>query len=176
MGTIEIQLIGYISVIFHFLAFFEQKKQYNFLLFNLISIFLLTTHFYYLNALNAVFVMTISFFINLFSILIFKYNHKKLIINIKKTIIVLTPFLGLINFYFLNNGNYSILPSVGSIFAAIAALQTNLLKSKYILYGSVFCWGTYSFLVGSIPGVFYDIIGFSALTFSIYKIKQKTEN
>lgn len=172
MENIYIQLIGYISVIFHFFAFYEQKEQRTFLLFNISSIFLLSTHFYYLNALNAVFIMGISFLINIFSILTLKISENIRIKKIKFYIILLTPLLGIMNFYHINNGLYGILPAIGSIFSAAAVLQTDLFKSKIIIFGSVICWAAYSIIIHSIPGILYDVIGFSALSYSLYLMKK----
>jgi hypothetical protein len=167
MENFHIQLIGYISIVFHFLAFYEQKEQKKFLIFNILSILFLTTHFYFLNAFNAVFIMGISFFINVFSFLTLKISKNKIIKNLKTFIILLTPLLGVINFYHINNGIYGILPAIASIFSATAVLQTDLLKSKIIIFGSLICWFIYSVIINSIPGILYDIVGFVALTYSL---------
>ena len=68
------------------------------------------------------------------------------------------------------------LPAVSLIFIIFADLQEDLIKMKFIYYGSAFSWLIYAIILGSIPAILFDIVGITALTYSIYKLKQDIIN
>lgn len=160
-------IIGYIAIIFHLLAFLANSKN-SMRLNGMISSAFFSISIFFYNGINGFFVSIISFITKLLSFFI---HEDKL--NILK---YSSPIIAFFFFYFINEeGIIGILPAVSLIFIIIADLQKDIIKMKYIYYGSVFCWLLYGIFLNSIPAVLFDLFGFFTLTYSIYKLKKERE-
>lgn len=159
-------LIGYAAIIFSVLAFLTNTKN-NMRKYGIISTILFGISIYAYQGFNGLFVTIISLITKLLSI---KFNEEKLFF-----LKLLSPFLA-VCFYFLFNkeGLSGLLPALSMIFIIFADLQEDIIKMKIIYYGSAFCWLFYGIVLGSIPAILFDIFGILALTYSIFKLKNKS--
>lgn len=161
---IIIDLIGYISIIFSFLAFLSHKK--NIMRFNgMIATLLFGISIYFYNGLNGLFVSFVSFCTKLLSIY---FKEEK--INFLKYLSF--PISIIFYLYFNKEGLIGLLPALSLIFIIIADLQKDIIKMKFIYFGSAFCWLFYGILLNSIPAILFDIVGILTLSYSIYKLKK----
>lgn len=157
-------LIGYISIIFSLIAFNSLNKQ-NARINGLISTSLFTIHLYHYNDFNGMFVSIISIISKLLSIFI---NENKLTI-----LKYISPIISFIFFYYINDeGLIGILPSISLIFIIIADIQKDIIKMKFIYFGSAFSWLIYAICINSIPAILYDVFGIIVLIYSILKLKK----
>lgn len=160
-------LIGYIAIIFSFFAF-ATKDKFKMRLNGMFSTLFFGISIAYYNGVNGLFVSIISFITKFLSIFI---KEEKL-----KILKYSSPFIAFLFFYFFNKeGMIGILPAISLVFIIFADLQTDILKMKYIYYGSAFSWLLYAILLGSIPAILFDIVGIITLTVTIFQIKNKND-
>lgn len=157
--------IGYIAIIFFVLGFLSTKTN-NMRINGMISTILFGISIAYYNGINGLFVSFISFCTKFISIFI-----KEEKIQFLKYI----SFPLAIIFYFIFNteGLIGILPALSLIFIIFADIQKDIIKMKYIYYGSAISWLLYGIFLNAIPAILFDLFGIITLTYSIYKLKQK---
>jgi hypothetical protein len=168
-NTVFFNLIGYISIFFSVFSFISKDKD-NILKFGLLSTILFGISISFYSGFNGLFVSIISASVKILSLL---YNCQKFNFVLK----ILAPIISLIFFIFFNNeGIIGILPAIALLFIITADCQENILKMKFLYYGSVLSWLIYGIVLHSIPAILYDILGFIVLTYSIYKILLNENN
>lgn len=156
---------GYVAIIFSVISFLA-RTTFKMRVFGLFSSSFFAFSIYGYGGLNGAFVSLISFLIKALSL---KFNEDSL-----KPIIFSSPIISLIFYFFFNEeGLIGILPATSLIFIITATLQKDILKMKYIYFGSAACWFVYAIIAGSIPAILFDVFNVVALSYSIYKIKQQ---
>lgn len=167
--TLFFNLIGYSSIYFLVLSFISKERS-KILKFGLLSTVLFGISISYYSGINGLFVSIISASVKILSLL---YSCKKLNIVFK----ISAPIISLIFFLFFNNeGLFGILPAIALLFIIAADSQENILKMKFLYYGSICSWLIYGIVLNSIPAILYDVLGFIALTYSIYNILLNKNN
>lgn len=164
-NTIFFNFIGYLSILFSLCAFISKDRS-NILKFGILSTVLFGISISFYSGFNGLFVSSISAIIKIISLM---YQNQKVSFILK----ISAPIISLIFYVFFNNeGIVGILPSIALLFIIIADTQDNILKMKFLYYGSVFSWLIYGIMLNSIPAILYDVLGFIVLSYSIYTIKQ----
>ena len=159
---------GYFSIIPHLLAFISISTS-KMLKLNIVSTLLLGFSMMAFEGHNGFLISFISVILKFTALLGICTNIKEW----HKTIIGL--IFGASYFILFNNeGWFGILPSISMIFVVFADFQKNILTMKYYYYGSAFCWLIYGIFLQSNAAILYDLIGISALTFSLINIKKQT--
>jgi hypothetical protein len=136
----------------------------------MISTSLFGISIYYYQGINGLFVSLISVISKLLSLFI---KNKKIINYIKysSTIIAILFYL-----QFNTEGIIGLLPAISLIFIIFADMQEDLIKMKFIYYGSAFSWLIYGILLNSIPAILFDVFGIITLTYSIFQLKKQRKN
>lgn len=156
-------IIGYVSIIFSIMAFVT-KDKFQMRLQGGIATLLFGISIYSYGGINGAFVSIVSFLVKILSL---KFDEDKL-----KFIKILSFPLSLIFFLVFNEeGVYGLLPALSLIFIVFADLQKDILKMKYIYFGSAICWLVYAIIINSVPAILFDVFGLTALTYSVYQIK-----
>lgn len=159
-----VDLIGYCAIVFGVLAFLNEERQ-KMLLLNALSTLAYGINVLFYEGLTGAILSFFSFTIILISL---RKNER-----LNKNLTILAPVVGILTFVFLAEGWVGFFPALGIFFATWANLQKEILKMKYIFYGSATSWLIFGLLIGSIPAILLDVFGLIALTYGIRSIKKK---
>lgn len=161
-------LFGYASIVFTLFAFYSIKRK-NMLWLGLISTLLFGISIYFYGGINGFFVSIFSVFLKIAGL----YGNEKIAKKMKIiSILIAFGFFAV----FSNEGLVGILPAASLIFISMADMQRDIIKMKYIYFGSVFCWLTYGIVLGSLPAILFDIVGAIALISGIGKSKKEANS
>lgn len=161
------EILGYIAILINIYVFYTISYKRH-MVASIFSSSLIGIVYYFNNGFTGVLVIIYSLLFKIF--ILFFNKHTSFLFYFKFFI----PVSSFIIWYFLFRTPQEILPIIGITFMLISqTFSKNILKMKYIQYGSVFSFFTYSCFLGSFSLMLFDVVGFVFLTASIYKIKSQ---
>jgi len=161
-----ILLLGYISILFHVYSFLLRDRK-KVLIYGSIALVFYIIHILLSgSSIGTVIIASLGLVVSLLGFL----NEKK-----RKLIIKITPVLALTVFIISGMDMMSFFAALGTFFSSSAKLVSKTINMKYLYLGSATSWLITGILLGTVPAILYDILGLSALFYSIYDLK-KEEN
>lgn len=82
------------------------------------------------------------------------------------------PLSLLFYFFFNQEGIYGLFPAMALIFMIFADTQKDVLRMKYIHYGTALCWFVYAISISSIPAILFEVVGVITLSYGVFRIKK----
>ena len=162
------EIIGWVATGFGFTSYMS-KDLNRMRILGSIALFLFTISTYLNGATNGAVVSAFGFSVRVLSI----YISISWVLALRiLTIIAAAAFFALFN----SEGIYGILPSIGLIMATIGDTQTDILKTKFIYLGNLGAWLIYTIYLESPSAIAYEVLGLSALLYTITQIKKERKN